>query len=362
MGSDQPDYASCKLGPIEHFEVLVIGGGQAGLATGYWLSKLGAHYLIVDDGRRVGDSWRRRWDSLRLFTPARIDALPGMPFPAPGDTTVTKDQIADYMESYARSFGLPVRLGVKVLSLARRDGRYVTDAGVSADHVVVATGSYGTPLIPRFSSELDPSIVRLHSSEYRSPAQLAGNVLVVGAGNSGVEIALDASRAGHRTWLSGRNTGKVPYPLIFSPPAWWIVKHVLTFDLPLGRRMAAQAYGRGQPVVRVQPGDLASAGVERVPRVAGVQGGKPRLDDGRVLEAGTVVWCTGFANAYSWIELSITDGSGHVQHRRGVVEAHPGLYFIGLPFQFGMRSSLIDGVGDDARYVVNRIAALRSRA
>lgn len=347
---------------IEHFEVLVIGGGQAGLATGYHLSKLGAKYVIVDDGRRIGDAWRRRWESLQLFTPARLNALPGTRFPAPGDATVTKDQVADYLESYAARFGLPVRLGVRVQRLGRENGRFVTDAGIGADQVVVATGSYGTPNVPEFASQLDPGIVSFHSSEYRSASQLQGDVLVVGAGNSGAEIALDSARNRHRTWLSGRSTGQVPYPLIFSPPAWWLVKHVLTVNLPMGRRMAAQAYSRGQPLVRARPADLASAGVERVPRVTGAEGGRPRLEDGRVLDAATVVWCTGFGHSYPWIDLPITDEQGHVVHRRGAVESQPGLYFVGLPFQFSMRSSLIDGVGDDAESVVARIAARRARA
>jgi putative flavoprotein involved in K+ transport len=346
----------------EHLEVLVIGGGQAGLAAGYHLSKIGARYLIVDAGARVGDPWRRRWDSLRLFTPARLDGLPGMPFPAPGDSTVTKDQAADYMESYAQRMGMQLRLETRVLRLGRDDARFVTDADLSADNVIVASGSYGEPSVPSFASQLDPAIVSFHSSAYRNAAQLRGDVLVVGAGNSGAEIALDAAGAKHKTWLSGRETGKVPYPTIFSPPAWWVVKHVLTTNLPLGRRMAAQAYGRGQPLVRVRPVDLASAGVERVARVAGVEGGKPRLEDSRVVSAGTVVWCTGFTHGYAWIDLPITDEAGHIRHRRGVVESQPGLYFVGLPFQFGMRSSLIDGVGDDAKYVVEKIAARRGRA
>jgi putative flavoprotein involved in K+ transport len=322
---------------VEHFDVLVIGGGQAGLAASYHLLKSGADYLVVDDGQRVGDAWRRRWQSLRLFTPARLDGLPGMPFPAAPNATVTKDQVADYLETYAKRFGLPVRHGVKVHSLELEDGEFVTDAGITADQVIVATGSYGEPRVPAFASQLDPQIAQFHSTEYRSPSQLRGEVLVVGAGNSGAEIALDAARAKHRTWLSGRQTGQVPYPAIFSRPAWFVVKNLLTVNLPMGRRLAAQAYDRGQPLVRVHSADLEAAGVERVPRVSGAQDGTPRLEDGRVLDAGTVVWCTGFDHGYPWIKLPITDGAGHVKHSRGVVAAAPGLYFVGLPFQTGMR-------------------------
>ena len=347
------------------FDVIVIGGGQAGLAAGYHLAKLGANFVILDAGQRSGDSWRRRWDSLRLFTPARINGLPGAPFPAPPSTVVTKDQAADYMESYVKRFALPLRLGVKVETLTREDSTFEVSAGgrsLQADQVVVATGAYATPRKPKFAGQLSPATTQLHSTEYRNHSQLgAGDVLVVGAGNSGAEIALDAA-ASHKTWLSGRRTGQMPYPVVFTPPAYWLLTHLISNDNPLGRRVASQALSRGQPLVRIKPAHLAAAGVERVPRVTGVQDGKPRLDDGRVLEVGSVVWCTGFDHTYDWIKLPITDEAGHLQHTRGVVPSQPGLYFVGVPFQHGITSSLIDGVGADAEYVVEKIAARRSRA
>lgn len=339
--------------------VIVIGGGQAGLAAGYQLARRHADFVILDASDRTGDSWRRRWDSLRLFTPARINGLPGAPFPAPPGAIVTKDQVADYMESYAKRFALPVRLGVKIETLTREGGMFVASAGGQswrARCVIVATGSYASPRKPEFADELDPAITQLHSTEYRNPSQLReGDVLVVGAGNSGAEIALDAA-PGHRTWLSGRKTGQVPYQVMFWPPAFWLVTRVLSTDTPIGRRFAAQATSRGQPLVRIGSERLAAAGVERVPRVVAVQDGKPRLEDGRVLEAGTVVWCTGFDHTYPWIKLPITDESGHLRHKRGVVESQPGLYFVGVPFQHRISSSLIDGVGEDAKYVVNTLA------
>ena len=338
---------------------MVVGGGQAGLATGFYLSRAGLSYIILDGGQRVGDPWRRRWDSLRLFTPARINGLPGAPFPASPGTYPTKNQVADYMESYAKRFDLPIRLGVKVDALTREGNQYVATADstrISADQVVVATGSYPVPRKPSFAGELDPGISQFHSTEYRMPSQFSkGEVLVVGAGNSGAEIALDAA-ADHRTWLSGRVTGQVPQPIMFSRPMWWIGSRVLTKDTPIGRRMAGLvASSRGQPLVRVRPKHLAAAGVERVPKVAGVQNGRPRLEDGRVMDVGTVVWCTGFEHSYPWIKLPITDEAGHVQHKRGVVESQPGLSFVGLPFQYRLSSSLIAGVGDDAQYVVDKI-------
>ena len=312
--------------------------------------------MIVDDGARVGDSWRRRWDSLRLFTPARINGLPGFPFPAPASATVTKEDVADYMEEYARRFWLPVRLGVRVGRLERDGEGFVTDARIAADQVVVATGAYLMPRVPEFVADVDAGIVQLHSTQYRNPTQLRGDVLVVGAGNSGAEIAIDAAHSGHRTWLSGRATGQVPYPTVFWRPFWWL------FTRRILGRVVIRGLDRGQPLVRIKPRDFDAAGIARVPRVTGTTEGKPRLEDGRVLVVGTVVWCTGFEQGYSWIKLPITDGEGRVVHRRGVVPSHPGLYFVGLPFQSRVSSSLIDGVRGDAKYVVEKIAARRSRA
>jgi len=349
----------------DRLEVIVIGGGQAGLAAGYHLAKLGLDYFILDDGARVGDPWRRRWDSLRLFTPARINGLPGAPFPAAPGAIVTKDQVADYLESYAKRFGLRIRLGVRVETLTREGGSYEVKTAdghdLHADQVIVATGSYPTLRVPKFAGQLDPAITQLRSTEYRNADQLpAGDVLVVGAGNSGAEIAIDAASS-HRVRLAGRQTGRVPYQVMFWPPAFWVFTRLLSVDTPIGKRAAVYALTRGQPLVRVTPKHLAAAGIERVPRVAGVEAGKPRLEDGRVLDVETVVWCTGFDHSYPWIKLPITDEEGLIQHRRGIVTSQQRLYFVGLPFQHRVSSSLIAGVGEDAKYVVETVASTRSR-
>lgn len=348
---------------LDRFDVVVVGGGQAGLAAGYHLAKLGTRFVILDAGSRVGDPWRRRWDSLRLFTPARVNGLPGAPFPASPSAIVTKDQVADFLESYAKRFDLPVRLGVRVRSLNHDGEGFVLDADgtlIRADQVIVATGSYPTPRLPAFAAQLDLAIVQLHSTEYRNGSQLRGDVLVVGSGNSGAEIAIDAA-AGHRTFLSGRKTGQVPYPAIFWPPAYWLVLRLTSTSTPIGRRIGSQVIGRGQALVRVKPKDLDAAGIERVPRMAGVHEGKPWLEGGRTMDVGTVVWCTGFDHGYPWIKLPVTDDRGQLKHDRGVVSSPPGLYFVGVPFQHNMSSSLIGGVGDDAKYVVERIAARATR-
>jgi len=356
-------------GDSERFETVIIGGGQAGLAVGYHLARRERSVVILDANERIGDSWRNRWDSLRVFTPARYDGLPGWSFPAPGWSYPTKDEVADYLESYAARFRLSVRTGIRVDGLSREAGGYVVASGLSryrADNVVVATGGYQDPRVPVFASELDPSIVQFHSSEYRNPSQLRdGGVLVVGAGNSGAEIALESSPA-HRTWLSGRDTGQEPVRAgslsdrLFTPPFWFLLSHVLTVRTPMGRKVRHQLSNRGLPLARVRRRDLVRAGVERVPRVIGVRDGLPVLEDGAVLELANVIWCTGFVTDFSWIDLPVFDRGGEPRHERGVVRSEPGLYFIGLFFLSAGSSSLIGGVGRDARRIARHIASRRA--
>jgi putative flavoprotein involved in K+ transport len=349
----------------EQFETIIIGGGQAGLSVGYYLAKRGWPFLILDASERIGDSWRKRWDSLRVFTPARYDGLPGWPFPAPARSFPTKDQVADYLEAYAARFDLAVRSGVRVDRLTKEGKRYVVTAGdhrFEAENVVVASGVYQKPKVPAFAVELDPAIVQMHSAEYRGPHQLReGGVLVVGAGNSGAEIALEASRE-HQTWLSGRDTGQEPTrpgsvpDRVLMPALWFIVTRVLTVKTPIGRMVERKFRDRGIPLARVKKKDIAVAGIERVPRSVGSRDGLPVLDDGRVLEVGNVIWSTGFMYDFRWIDLPAFDEHGHPVHDRGVVASEPGLYFVGLVFLYSLSSALIGGVGRDAEYVARHIA------
>jgi putative flavoprotein involved in K+ transport len=353
----------------ERLDVIVIGGGQAGLAMGYHLARRRLRFIILDEHTRVGDSWRNRWDSLRLFTFARYDGLPGLPFPAPPRTFPSKDQVAGYLEHYAATFDLPVRTGVRVNALRRaEDGDgYVVIAGDSrwlAAQVVVATGAYHEPRVPEFARELDPEIRQLHSSRYRTPAQLRpGGVLVVGACNSGAEIALEVAHE-HRTWLSGRNTGHLPIDIdgrafqVFGRLMSFLGSRVLTAETFIGRKAGAKFRAGGGPLIRVKPAHLRAASVERVlARTVGTRDGLPVLDDGRALDVANVIWCVGFEHTARWIEIPIDREDGWPQQKRGVVPSAPGLYFIGLPFLYSINSSLLAGVGRDAAYLADRIAA-----
>lgn len=350
----------------QYVDTLVIGGGQAGLATGYYLKQQQRDFLILDANERIGDAWRKRWDSLHLFTFAKFDGLPGMPFPAPANTFPTKDAMSDYLEAYAARFELPVRTGTQVDHLAREGGRFVATSGTlrfEADHVVVAMGNFQTPRAPAFAGQLDPSIVQVHSSAYRNPAQLReGGVLIVGAGNSGAEIAMEVVRS-HPTWLSGRDIGHLPFRiegvasrLFASRLVLRVLFHrVLTVDTPIGRKMRPKMLAGGGPLIRQKPKDLIAAGIVRVPKVAGVRDGQPMLEDGRVLDVANVIWCTGFHPGFSWIDLPVL-GEDEPRHERGIVASEPGLYFVGLEFLYSLSSEMIHGVGRDAERIAEAIA------
>jgi putative flavoprotein involved in K+ transport len=275
--------------------------------------------------------------------------------------------MADYLEAYAARFDLPVRTGVRVERLSRDGDRFLVETqadGFEAENVVVAMADFQRPRVPGFAEELDQDIVQIHSYEYRNPSRLRdGGVLVVGAGNSGAEISLELSRT-HRTWLSGRDTGHMPFRiegmasrLLLAPLALRFVFHrVLTVNTPIGRRARPKILSRGAPVIRVKPNELAASGVERVPRMVGVRDGLPLLEDDRTLEAANVIWCTGFHPGFSWIDLPVFGAEGPV-HERGIVESEPGLYFVGLEFLYAMSSVMVQGVGRDAEFIANSISA-----
>jgi putative flavoprotein involved in K+ transport len=348
---------------------VVIGGSQAGLAIGYFLKKRSLPFVILDENERIGNAWRKRWDSLRLFTPARYNGLPGMPFPRRPWAYPTKDEIAGYLEAYARAFELPVRTGVKVDRLAKTGDRFEVKCGqqtLFAENVVVATGAFNNPRVPSFARELDERIVQLHSKDYRNPSQIqAGGVLVVGAGNSGAEIAMELAPH-HQTWLSGPDTGQEPARAgtrldhLLTPMMWFVATR-LTVNTALGRKLRDHFLDppRGIPLGRVRRKDFAPAGIKRVPRTTGVNNGYPLLEDGTVLTVSNVIWCTGFRPDYHWIDLSLPTHNGLPIHDRGIVESCPGLYFIGLLFLYSLSSALVGGVGRDAEHIVDHIVSTR---
>ena len=351
---------------LERVDTIVVGGGQAGLAVGYHLSRRGLPFVILDAGDRVGDAWRNRWDSLRLFSTRRYSQLDGMPLPGPPHGFPTKDEIADYLEAYAEHFALPVRSGVRVDTLTCDGTHFVLRAGadtLEAHNVVVAMSTDQVPWTPPFASALDPAILQMHSAQYRSPSQLQdGAVLVIGAGNSGGEIAIELASE-RSILLAGDIKAHVPFrvervfaryvvlPLLFR----FLAHRVLTVRTPMGRHQRHKLLTEGSPLVRVKPRDLDTAGVQRVARVTGVRDGRPQLADDTTPDVSNIIWCTGYQPDYSWIDLPVFV-DGRPEHQRGIVHRQPGLYFVGLPFLYAMSSGFLRGVSRDAAFVASHIA------
>lgn len=323
---------------------IVVGGGQAGLAVGYELTRRGRGCVILDAGDAVGDAWRRRWDSLRLFTPAGFSHLPGMAFPAPPHSSPTKEAMADYLAAYAERFVLPLELRTTVTAVRQEGDALVVTAADgrtwSARDVVVATGAHRRPAVP--APELEVPVVT--SVDYRRPDQLPdGPVLVVGAGNSGAEIAVDVAASGRPVTLAGRDVGHIPRL------GGWTYPLMRALGRPGAELSRRGLRGGAEPLGRIRPGELEAAGIRRVARVVGA-GVLPPVD-----AVASVVWCTGLRPDHDFLDLPVFDSHGRPAHRRGVT-AVPGLYVVGLPNQSSVTSHLVGGVGADAAYVVRHLA------
>jgi putative flavoprotein involved in K+ transport len=342
-------------------DVLVIGGGQAGLAMGHHLAQRGSRFLILDASAEIGEAWRTRWDSLRLFTPPQYDNLPGLPFPAAPDTYPGKDAVADYLQAYAAHSQLPVRLGTTVTSLTSSDGQYVAKAAdqeIQARQVVVATGPFQVPFTPALADHLDPAVTQIHSADYRRPdAVPPGRVLVVGAGNSGCQIALELSGT-HQVELSvAQRIPTVPQRPLGRDIWWWATRVGLsrvTARSRLGKRLATR-----DQIIGVGPRQLNRRhGVRIRPRVAAANGRTVTFADGEVTEFDAVLWATGYSTDHSWINVPrAKDEQGRIRHNRGVTPA-PGLYMLGLTWQHTRTSALLGWVGNDVAYLAGRIASV----
>jgi putative flavoprotein involved in K+ transport len=343
----------------EVLDVVVVGGSQAGLAMAWHLAQQGLRFVVLEAAPELGHTWRSRWDSLKLFTPAQYDALPGMAFPAPADTYPTKDPVADYLQAYAATFDLPVRLNAKATELSRLDdGSFevrTADATYQARQVVVATGPFQVPFVPPPAAKLDASVAQVHSADYRNPQALPdGPVLVVGGGNSGFQIAeelaatrtVDLSIATTNPMLPQRRAGRDLF--------WWLTRLGLmrvTVSSRLGRRASRREF-----IIGTNRRRLERAGVRFRPRLVDAEGRTVRFADHSLLEdVGVVVWATGYRSDYAWIHIPGVVREGHVVHRRGVTEV-PGLYFLGLSWQHTRGSALLGFVNDDAAFLADRIA------
>lgn len=346
--------------PGPALDALVIGGGQAGLAMGYELAKRSLRFQIVDASTEIGLSWRLRWDSLRLFTPAQYDNLPGLPFPASPDTYPGKDDVADYLQSYAAKFSLPIRLDTTVTLLTRNEGVYLAKVGeesTEARQVVVATGPFSVPFVPSIAASLDPDVHQVHSVGYRHAAALPpGKVLVVGAANTGCQITRELSAARSVELSVGQRFPSVPQRLLDRDVWWWATRLGLdrvTANSRLGRRLADR-----DQVIGGGPRQLARQhGVRLRPRVTGCSGRSMTFADGDAAEFDVVVWATGFTTDDSWIDVpGVTDARGRLRQSRGVTPC-PGLYTLGRTWQHTRTSALLGWVGNDAAFLAVQLQA-----
>ncbi len=336
------------------FDVVVIGGSQAGLAVGYHLAQRGLRFVILDAGSATGQVWRSRWDSLRLFTPAQYSGLPGMAFPSPKDTNPSKDDVATYLQSYVSAFDLPARHNAKVTSLTQRDGAYVVataDDEFTASQVVVATGPFQVPFVPPVADDLDQTVFQIHSADYRHPAQLPdGHVLVVGGGNSGFQIV-----------AVGKRIPSLPQRLLGKDLFWWLSGigfMKVSTDSRLGRKLSKR-----DVLIGSNPRRLRRSGVTLRKRLASASGRRAVFDDGSEQDFDAIVWATGYRSDLSWVDVpGVRDERDGIIHRRGVTDA-PGLFFIGLTWQHTRGSALIGFVGEDAAFIAGRIGSqLETRA
>ena len=343
-------------------EVIVVGGGQAGLALGYHLAQQGKDFTILEAASEPAAAWRARWDSLKLFTSARYDGLPGMDFPGDPDRYPTRDEVADYLTEYARRFDLPVELNSRVKAVRRQGDGYVVeleDRMFSAQQVVIATGPFQTPFVPQLAQDLGDGVVQIHSSAYRSHESVPeGRVLVVGGGNTGFQIAqeLSASREVHLS-IGSRQT-PLPQRILGRDLFWFLDKTGVirkTIDSRMGRRMSERDTLIGSAPRRIRK----QYGVELHGRAVSADGSTVRFDDDTQVDVAGVVWATGFRVDHSWIDVPVFDADGRLIHERGVTQA-PGLYFIGMLWQYTRGSALLGWVKDDAEYLAERIEALRA--
>jgi putative flavoprotein involved in K+ transport len=347
-----------KNGSGDRFDVAVIGGGQAGLAMGYFLAKQDRHFTILEASDSIGAAWHSRWDSLVLFTPRRYDSLPGLQFPGDPDGYPGREEVVDYLESYASTFELPVQLKSAVQSVASSGDGFILDLGartLQVDQVVIATGPFQVPMVPPLAADLASDVVQMHSTGYRRPSDVpVGTVAVVGGGNTGFQMAKELS-ATHSVHLAiGSRQTPLPQRVLGRDLFWWLTKTGL-IQKTVASRIGRRARDR-DTLIGSSTRDVKRHGVEVKPRAVGASERTVTFEDGSELDVDAVIWATGYQSDYSWIDVPVFDHDGRLLHQRGVTD-HPGLFFLGLTWQHTRGSALLGWVKDDAEFISEHIAA-----
>jgi putative flavoprotein involved in K+ transport len=342
------------------YDVLVIGAGQTGLTVGYYLQEAGLRFLLVDSADHVGSAWSQRWESVVLFTPRRYNAMPGQPFDGDPDQEPTRDEVIDYLHRYATELDLPVELNSPVAALDYRDGRYAAELPgrtILADQVIVATGAFQQPRIPAFAASLATDVYQTHSTGYRRPRDLPpGRVVVVGGGNTGYQIAEELAADRDVVLAVGSRQTPLPLRLLGRQIFWWLTKLGLlgmSVESRLGGRLSER-----DTLIGSSPRKARRFGITLKPRAVGAAGRTVRFADGTETDAAAIIWATGYQSDYSWIRLPVADEQGRIRHRRGVTD-QPGIYFLGLQWQYTRGSALLGFVSEDAGYIARRVVARR---
>ena len=344
--------------------MVVIGGGQAGLAIGYLLAQQGRRFTILEAAGEPAAAWRTRWDSLKLFTPVRYDSLPGLAFPGDPDSYPGRDDVVAYLTDYAQRFELPVEFDSRVRSVRPRDGGgflvELADRTYEADQVVVATGPFQVPFTPAMAADLSTEVAQLHSSDYRSPGDLpAGTALVVGGGNTGYQIAAELAQSREVHLAVGARQTPLPQRILGQDLFRYLEATGLmnkTVTSRIGQRMKDR-----ETLIGSSPRGPRASRASRCGRAPPAPSGSTvTFADGSELAVDAVVWATGFRLDHSFVELPVFDDRGQLKHQRGVTEL-PGLYFLGLPWQHTRGSALLGWVKDDAQFIAQRIDAFVAR-
>jgi len=409
---------------LHKIDTVIVGGGQAGLAISYYLSKEGREHVVLERAPAVANAWRnQRWDSFTLVTPNFQVRMPGAEYDGNDPYGfMSLAEVVEYFDNYVERFHLPVHCGVEVFSIEKLGDRYVilsSETNYEAKNVVIATGLYQSPKIPPFSAEVPPSVLQLHSMDYKNPSTLPeGAVLVVGTGQSGAQIAQELYQSGRKVYLSIGSAGRVPRRYRGKDINDWFTRMGI-FDTKVEELKSAADKFQPHPQISGKNGgqslnlhQFARDGVILLGHVRDAHKGQlilapdlketlaavdqfeidalrkiddyisraelaaptesvPRLFDGYKQEEltelnlegmgiSTVIWATGYDFDFSVVKLPVVDSDGYPIQERGVT-GYPGLYFLGLPWLYSRRSGILFGVSDDAAYLAAHIAGRDSQ-